>query len=196
MSSVTNQSIKHVVIDIDLSKLPIIDNAANITTANIATAVDAGKILPLRTLNELLGMNSGESAIITGIAFNKLASSANITSSSVNIALKVQRVLATAGLNTKKPTITAGQNENIAVLTLSSANVTLLNARPATIKELTATTGSLTGGSIGVRDGDAGNGTSAGGALIIYADAPTADVSAGALTGKIAVSISYRKMPR
>lgn len=196
MASITDQSKKITTIDIDLSTLGFIDNGANITTANISSLVDAGKKVIILPLSKTLGMNSNESFIIEDISFNKTKDSATITSSAVTNAIKVQRVIATAGLNTKKPTITSGQNETVASLVADATTVSLLNIRPATRKELASVSGSLSAGSVGVRDTDAGDNFTTGGALVIYADAANSHFSTAALVGKLNISISYKKVPR
>ena len=196
MPTIADQSKKITTIDVDLSTLGFIDNAADITTANISSLVDAGKKVIILPLSKTLGMNSNESLIIEDISFNKTKDSATITSSAITNAIKIQRVIATAGLNTKKPTITSGQNETVASLIATAAVVTLLNARPATRKELASVAGSLSAGSIGVKDTDDGDNFTTGGALVIYADATTATLGAAALVGKLSISISYKKVPR
>ncbi len=196
MSSIVDQTHKIFTLDIDLSTLGFIDNAADITTADIATIVDAGKKAILLPFTKEFGLNTSESLVLQDITVNKMKGSPTVASSAVTNAVKIQRVIATAGLDTKKPTITVSVNETVASLVASANNVTLLNARPATTKDLADVAGSLFRGPVGVRDTDIGNGTTTGGALVIYADAANASLSGASLTGKVNITITYKKIPR
>ncbi len=194
MSSITNNNIQYVTIDVDLNKLAYVDSAANITSANIATAVDGGRKVHILPMHSLFGMDRLESVIICDCVINRV-NGTTLTFNAVNTELRVQRVSATAGLNTSKPTIEG--NETVASATLNVANRNIWNTRPLNRNGLTSVSGSLTAGEISVRDADAGNNSSIGGALVIYGSTPTAELTPALTnTGVLSITIGYKKVAR